>query len=51
MLDPGGGIASKWPVGVSGGLGSPLTAIVGIEAGSFAAMPKSLNFHVCDFDE
>jgi hypothetical protein len=50
-LDPGGGIGRSWPVGVPGGVGNPVTAIVGTEAGSFAAIPKSVNFQVFVLDE
>src|SRR5208282_876697 len=49
MLDPGGGIAVYGPGGVAGGEGSCITGITGttgIEAGSFKAIPKSVNFHV-----
>jgi hypothetical protein len=51
MLDPGGGNAIYWPGGVCGGEGSCEAIITGIEAGSFAAIPKSVSFQVFVFAE
>jgi len=49
MLDPGGGIAVVYmPVGVDGGEG---IGIIATDAGSLAAMPKSVIFQVFVFAE
>ena len=49
MLEPGGGIAVVYmPVGVDGGEG---TGIIATDAGSFAAIPKSVSFQVFVFAE
>lgn len=49
MLEPGGGMAVVYmPVGVEGGEG---IGIIATDAGSLAAMPKSVSFQVLVFEE